>query len=136
MNEVDSIISFWQTSGQAHNTLWTFFIVVTSAVVGFTFSETYHKLPKYAQLSLFIILFFFLLSNFVSILNNLKIYNASIEQLKALKIPTSPHLLKVIKATSEMPGWRVLGLRGILDFCILIIVGKASLTKTSSRGSA
>lgn len=87
---MSEVLDVWKVSNESHNRLWTYYIAVTSAVLGFSFSETFiTTTPVTAKIGLLVLLIAFLLSNLISIRQNLRTYNAAIAELRAINSETS-----------------------------------------------
>lgn len=122
--QLQSIISIWKASGAAHQTLWTFFIVVVSAVLGFSFSKSYRDLPKTVRRALLFLLGLFLATNALSLWNNLAIYNTAILELAKLCDPQDP-LYRVVTEIERIPRLLVIAAHIVLSICALFMVWKA-----------
>lgn len=124
-DELGPIISIWQMAGSTYQNLWTFFIVVVSAVLGFSFSETFKNLSRSIHHILVVILALFLISSAVSMWDVLHVYNTAVQELQNSCSHTEQPLCTVVTSIEKIPTYLVMILHGLLDVGALTMVWKA-----------
>jgi uncharacterized transporter YbjL len=82
MTDLTPTLEVWKFAAGEHKALWTYFITVSTAVVGFAFSDKFPAMPKLPKVSLVVAYAGFLLSNVISLYFNLCVYNAATAELR------------------------------------------------------
>jgi DMSO reductase anchor subunit len=113
------VVELWKAAGSAYSGHWTFYVLGTSAVLGFVFSDKFLHIPSQARKALLALFTLFLLASFVSIIQNLLPYNAASEYLRAWIKRDNPAIADSIYITWC---WVVVALHLAVDACALRIV--------------
>ena len=122
-------LAIWNDASDNHGNLWTIYILVVSAVLGFSYSEHFSRIvsecKELAWITL-LVLAIFMLSNIYSLDSNFDVLDNSrvalidiVEQKHNTKEPFDISKIKTAISTTERErGW-VLALHGALDLFIL-----------------
>ena len=121
MNELEALVVIWQTSGETHTYLWSSYVVVALAVVGFCLTEVYSRVTTTARICLVILLLGVMSTNAWSIWDNLAVYNAAVSQLRALPAVTGS-LKPVTESMREIGAGHLVILHAVLDVCVIAVV--------------
>ena len=113
------VVELWKAAGSAYSGHWTFYVLGTSAVLGFVFSDKFLHIPSQARKALLALFALFLLASFVSIIQNLLPYNAASKYLRAWIRHDNPKIAESIYITWC---WVVVALHLAVDACALRIV--------------
>lgn len=125
MADIVQILDVWKFVSGQNNTLWTYFITVTTAVVGFSFSEKFPSMSAQAKGALLVALVVFLASNAVSLYENVIVYNAAIVELAKQRT----RLGSISDAIGTIPLYLVLGMHLLLDASAFAIVWHRAFCK-------
>ena len=121
---MEPMIAIWSESSRNHSNLWMFYIVIVTAVAGFsltTSSLVAGASNSWAAYAILVALAVFMVVNAISIWNNLATYEAARQGLITLS-ETEIHLRLVVDSINEIPRFLVIAVHGVLDILVLSAV--------------
>ena len=93
------VVELWKAAATAYAGHWTFYVLGTSAVLGFAFSDKFLQIPTTVRRALFVLFALFLTASFFSVIQNLLPYNAATEYLRSHLRLSNPEIAKSIYIT-------------------------------------
>jgi hypothetical protein len=116
--DLNALMEVWRFCAGEQKTLWTYFITVSTAVIGFSFSDKYHAQASRAKVLLMCAYAIFALANAWSVLDNLTVYNAATTELAKFKT----QLASVAGSFTKTEWYVILPLHVALDGATLLIL--------------
>ena len=113
------IVELWKAAGTAYTGHWTFYVLGTTAILGFVFSEKFVQIPTEVRKALLALFALFLAASFVSVVQNLLPYNAATKYLRSWIGKTNTDISDSIYITYP---WVVVLLHLAVDACAIRIV--------------
>jgi hypothetical protein len=119
---MESVVDVLINASQIHISHWTLYVVVVTAVLGYSFSDSYQVLIRRdgkIRYALLFVLILFMLVNLFSIYFNAEIYNAAVSEIKKT---TDEHLLTLASSFTGIPISLILVIHVLFDFIVLSIL--------------